>query len=275
MSEGLQVSVLVYTLDYPERTERCMEFLNRQRGVQTDIRLLVDKASLRTMKKQFHQIPDRNIYTGQRHAMSKCISQVLQDCLYENVIFVSSDALLEEDTLKNLLISIGSADGLVFNYTIVRASLKSKTIYPTGVVCKDLFKQREVDLPDEEQSFSAGNIYESYPNIWNHLFRKSILKQHKILLDDFTRISQYLFIARYHSYCRTLAINTSLFVYKEHQGEKIIPDIGFCIRHSLETNSLVRRGYKRFMPETVRLLSNDFRVPLRQTGIAVKRKISE
>ena len=190
-------------------------------------------------------------------------------------MFVSSDAVFEDDALEKILRTMGSADGFVFNYSIVHASLKYHMIYPVGLSCRDLFKQKRIDLPDQELCFTAEDIYESYPNVWNHVFRKSILLQHKLRLDDFTRISQYLFIAEYHSYCKTLALDTSLFVYKEHQGEKIIPDIGFCIRHYTETIGLVRRAYKRFTPDTVRLLSNDFRVSPGQVTVAVKRKLAE
>ena len=274
MSETMQVSILVYTVEYPERTQRCMEFLNRQRDVQMDLRFLVDSSDLQDMRKQFPQVPKKSFYTGQRRSMSACVTKAVQECLYENVMFVSSDAVFESDTIAKLLLRKGPADGLVFNYSIVRGSLKANNIYPEGLVCKDLFAQKVIDLPEQELSFSAENIYESYPNIWNHVFKKSILQQHKMRLDDFTRISQYLFIAKYHSYCKSLALDTSLFVYKEHQGEKIIPDTGFCIRHYLDTIGIVRRGYARFTPDTVRLLSNDFRVPFKQVGIAVKRKIT-
>ena len=275
MSDALQVSVLIYTAEYPERTERCMEFLNRQKGVQIDIRMLVAKESLRDMKKQFPQIPEKNFYTVPKQRMSGAVSEALRDCMYENILFLSSDTLYEEDTLEKLILSKGSADGLVFNYSIIRGSIKCTRIYPKGFACKNLFAQKKISLPDREQYFSAENIYESYPNIWNHLFSKRILQQHKIRLDDFTRISQYLFIAEYHSYCRTLAVDTSLFVYREHQGEKITPDTGFCIRHYFETTGMVRRGYKRFTPDTVRILMNDFRVSPRQVGLAVRRKMKK
>ena len=252
-----------------------MESLNRQKMVQMDIRILADQGSVKDMKKQFPQIGRKNFYTAQRKNMSGCISKALQDCLYENVMFVSSDAVFEEDALEKILRAMGSADGLVFNYSIVRASLKYSIVYPGGLACRNLFEQKRILLPDQEQYFTAENIYESYPNIWNHVYKKSLLQQHKLQLDDFTRISQYLFIAEYHSCCRTLALDTSLFVYKEHQGEKIIPDIGFCIRHYTETIGLVRRAYKRFTPDTVRLLSNDFRVSPGQVTAAVKRKLTE
>ena len=272
MKDTLQVSVIVYTLTYPERAERCIESLKRQTNIQTDIRLLVDEKAYPKRIRQFPQIKEKNIYALSQKGISEGIAKALQDCLYENITFVSSDSVLEGDTLERLLVSEGTADGLVFNLSIVRDALKCKKLYPDGFITEDIFTKKELYLPDQDKYFSAANIYKTSPGIWNHLYKKSIIQQHKIQLEDFTRISQYYFLVKYHSCCSSLAVNTSLYVYREQQGKKMKPNAGFCMRHYFEINSMLRRAYKKYTPETMAILSDDFKVTLRQAETAVREK---
>lgn len=275
MSKNLQVSVLVYTLLYPERTERCMESLNRQKNVQLDIKLLVDKKNLKTMKKRFKEISTENVYMVSENGIGKHMREILKECAYDNIMIVSSDGMFEEDAFEKILSYMDRADGLVFNLSVVRSGLRCANIYPQGLFSDNIFQDRVLAGSDDEAPFSATDIYTLYPNVWNHVFQKKILLRHKLVLEDFSRPAQYFFVAMYHSYCSTLKINTSLYGYREHQAEKILPGAGFCTRHYLEAIGLIRRSYRRMTPETVRLLSNDFRISVKQAVIAMKKKLKK
>ena len=245
------ISIILSTLLYPERTERCLKSLLQQNEIPLDICILVKELDMDYVKDLADQYHIERCIVVDVEDFSKQFSRIIENCFYEDVLFVRSDSVFEQDACKRLHQAARNTDGLVFNISQIRENMTTNILYPTTYVRYSLF-QKEAD------EFGLSNVYSRFPVVWNMVLKKTILKKAGLQIRNLYRVEQYFFIVRYHACCMDLLADTSIFVYFEKPLSKATAWPRFSFYHRNEIKKMIVTIAEKTDKKTAKILERDF-----------------
>ena len=248
-----QISVIIHALHTPLLLFRCIGSIKRQNNMCTQIQVLIEEKDADRQKKQIED-SGASVLVHQSGGIREIVKKAVGKSRAPFVLFMNSDEVLEQGALSRMIEAIGNADGLIFNISVTNKGYFCRKVYETNIICENILKNDSED----ENTLSLRQVYENYPNRWNHLFRKDILLNGNIYFNGIDPSNQYYTIARYHTLCRSVACCTDIFVYRQLLAPRETPKAEFSIYYRKEIRAMLSRAYKRMHPEAYAMLMRDF-----------------
>ena len=243
------ISIIIYSLDYDEFLEQCAYSVLAQKEMDIDVKVIISHNKMQDAKNKLSAISPIHFYEVEKGEFGSKIMNILEECEYDSILFVNSDTVLEGDTCSRMLKSKSDADALIFNISV---SEKCNNVFENGLLIENILKN-EIENPPV-----LSMIYSKYPTIWNHLFSRKKMLNNNLILKNMSRVEQYLFIVKYHSLCKKIAVNTDIYIYRDRIAEKKPIQYRYFKKNQQEIKSIIEWANKSGNSDCLKILIDDF-----------------